>query len=165
MKDIILYSFIAPIILSLIGILCNIIGYLNQQASALNFIFSITYCVIWGILFYFAPKQNLRALHISYLIWWLFSLIFGIGIIFSYYLTGGGGFDWSIVPSIIFIAPIAGLRYPFTSSIIGNYLIAFICFLFFVIALCQYLIARNMKSTKEDWNLYIKKKTIMVFFF
>lgn len=150
MKDTMIFSIIAPIALSLIGILCNVIGFLGEQPTALNFIFSVIYCIIWGIILYFAPRQNSRPIHIYFLLWWFFSLLFSISMVFANHLHGGEDLNWDIIPCIIFVAPISGIQYPFGASSISKYFIAFLSFIFFVVSLCQYLIFRNMKDISKN---------------
>lgn len=133
-----------PLLLSLIGMLCNSIGFVYNKFSPLNFLFSAAFCIAWIIIFVFAPSYRKKSVQIYLLVWWTLSMIFGIGHIFSYFLTGGRAYDWRIVPDLMFVVPIAGVQYAAGDSHAGKYMMIAVMFCFTATAISQFLIAHNM---------------------
>lgn len=146
MRNSVLFFFISPIVLSLLGILGNFLGFINAQTNELNFIFSSCFIIFWLVLFYFAPKIKVYSIHKYYFVWWSLSLFFSLEQLFSYYLNQEKVYSWNSIFNFIFITPISGLKYPFKSGFAYNCTITGICFFLFTISICQIFIAKNMKN-------------------
>lgn len=146
MKNSALLFFITPIVLSLLGVLGNFLGFINTQANLINFIISVCFIIFWLILFYFAPKVKVYSIHRYYFIWWSLALFFSMEKLFLNYLSKEMVYSWSFIFNFIFLTPFFGLKYPFKSEFIVNCIITGFCFLLFTIAICQMFIAKNMKN-------------------
>lgn len=149
-KQINFIALVVPIIAILLGILINISNFSGNKVGFFNFIYSTIYCILWGILFYYAPKAKSRVVHMSYLIWWFVSLYLGITGVFSHFITINNGITIGLIPYLIFITPLSGFRFLFNYNF--DYASAIICFIFFIVALCEAFIFHAFTAKKEDAN-------------